>query len=183
MLLLDEPLSNLDARLRVRMREEIKRIQRRVGITSVFVTHDQEEALSIADRIAVMSKGHLEQLDTPSAIYAQPRSLFVADFIGTMNLLDGRYSLADRTIRVADARLSAGGFAWKDGEELRLAIRPEDLRIATSMGGSAFHGTVDIVMDLGHFRQVELLLDNQTRLKVFVSKERHVAVGERLRVA
>jgi putative spermidine/putrescine transport system ATP-binding protein len=181
-LLLDEPLSNLDARLRIRMREEIKRIQRRVGITSIFVTHDQEEALSIADRIAVMSKGVLEQLDTPSAIYAQPRTLFVADFIGTMNLVDARYSLADRTIRVADARLSAGGFGWKDGEELRLAIRPEDLQIATSMGGSAFHGTVDIVMDLGHFRQVELLLDNQSRLKVFVSKERHVAVGERLRV-
>src|SRR5207245_2006835 len=89
-LLLDEPLSNLDAQLRVRMREEITAIQRRVGITTVFVTHDQEEALSIADRIAVMRSGILEQLATPSELYAHPATLFVATFMGTMNLLDGQ---------------------------------------------------------------------------------------------
>ncbi|MGI8855963.1 MAG: ABC transporter ATP-binding protein, partial [Thermomicrobiales bacterium] len=89
-LLLDEPLSNLDAQLRVRMREEVSAIQRRVGITTVFVTHDQEEALSIADRIAVMHDGVLEQIATPSDLYARPETRFVATFIGTMNLLDGR---------------------------------------------------------------------------------------------
>src|SRR5436309_8369622 len=85
-LLLDEPFSNLDALLRVRLREELHAIQRRVHITTVFVTHDQEEALSLADRIAVMNAGHLEQLDKPSNIYAFPRTLFIADFIGVMNI-------------------------------------------------------------------------------------------------
>src|SRR6202022_2964364 len=87
-LLLDEPLSNLDAQLRVHMRTELTAIQRRVGITTVFVTHDQEEAMSIADRIAVMNLGVLEQMDTPQAIYARPATLFVATFIGTMNRLE-----------------------------------------------------------------------------------------------
>src|SRR5207245_4902965 len=80
-LLLDEPFSNLDALLRVRLREELHAIQRRIHITTVFVTHDEEEALSLADRIAVMNAGHLEQLDKPSQIYAYPKTLFVADFI------------------------------------------------------------------------------------------------------
>src|SRR4051812_42640333 len=86
-LLLDEPFSSLDALLRVRLREELKRIQRQVHITAIFVTHDQEEALTLADRIAVMSKGRIEQLDKPGMIYSHPQSLFVADFIGAMNLL------------------------------------------------------------------------------------------------
>ncbi len=131
-LLLDEPLSNLDARLRVRMREEIKRIQRRTGITSVFVTHDQEEALSIADRIAVMSKGHLEQLDTPSNVYATPRTLFVADFIGTMNILDALL-LFGRT----------APFAWRIPTSPGRRLRVEGWRrvaIGDSSGGSANRG-------------------------------------------
>src|SRR5215216_5696236 len=86
-LLLDEPFSSLDAILRVRLREELRRIQRRLKITAIFVTHDQEEALTLADRIAVMSTGRVEQLDAPTNIYANPQSLFVADFIGSMNLI------------------------------------------------------------------------------------------------
>src|SRR6202022_2094267 len=87
-LLLDEPLSNLDAQLRIHMRTELTTIQRRVGITTVFVTHDQEEAMSIADRIAVMNAGVLEQMDTPQEIYARPATLFVATFTAPMNRLD-----------------------------------------------------------------------------------------------
>src|SRR6202048_3912547 len=87
-LFLDEPLSNLDAQLRIHMRTELTVIQRRVGITTVLVTHDQEEAMSIADRIAVMNAGVLEQMDTPREIYARPATLFVATFIGTMNRID-----------------------------------------------------------------------------------------------
>src|SRR5262245_1061978 len=98
-LLLDEPFSNLDALLRVRLREELHRIQRQISITAIFVTHDQEEALSLADRIAVMSKGNIEQLDRPGTIYARPATLFVADFIGTMNLLPAVQR--DAQIRVA----------------------------------------------------------------------------------
>src|SRR5438094_4468860 len=98
-LLLDEPLSNLDAQLRLRMREEITAIQRRVGITTVFVTHDQEEALSIADQIAVMNVGVLEQMASAEEIYARPATLFVATFIGTMNRLDAVYDPGSHTLR------------------------------------------------------------------------------------
>ena len=89
-LLLDEPLSALDARIRVSLREEIRSLQRSLGITTIFVTHDQEEALSMSDRIVVMNDGEIEQIGTPSEIYNAPRSRFVASFIGTLNLLDGK---------------------------------------------------------------------------------------------
>jgi ABC-type Fe3+/spermidine/putrescine transport system ATPase subunit len=102
-LLLDEPLSNLDAKLRVRVRDEIREIQQRVGITTVLVTHDQDEALSVADRIAVMNTGRIEQLDTPSGLYDAPSTRFVAGFVGTMNFLaghakDGRISTGDASV-------------------------------------------------------------------------------------
>jgi putative spermidine/putrescine transport system ATP-binding protein len=182
-LLLDEPLSNLDARLRVRMREEIKRIQRRTGITSVFVTHDQEEALSIADRIAVMSKGRLEQLDTPSRVYATPQTLFVADFIGTMTTLVGVYHRAERSLEVAGAHLPAPEASWADGQQVRVAFRPEDLEPVQSRNGATLNGRVDVVMDLGHFRQVEVQLDSGPSIKVFVSKELVLSSGEPIRLA
>src|SRR5918997_6864988 len=89
LLLFDEPLSNLDAKLRVQMRHEIRRLQKEVGITALFVTHDQEEAMTIADRIVVINKGHIEQAGSPAEIYDQPATRFVADFIGTANLITG----------------------------------------------------------------------------------------------
>jgi putative spermidine/putrescine transport system ATP-binding protein len=187
-LLLDEPLSNLDARLRVRMREEIKRIQRRTAITSVFVTHDQEEALSIADRIAVMSKGHLEQLDTPSRVYATPQTLFVADFIGTMTTLAGVYHRAERCLEVAGARLPVPEASWEEGRQVRVAFRPEDLepvqaRNGAPVNGTTLNGRVDVVMDLGHFRQVEVQLESGPSVKVFVSKDLLLNTGEPIRLA
>lgn len=183
-LLLDEPLSNLDARLRVRMREEIKRIQRRVGITSVFVTHDQEEALSVADRIAVMHQGRLEQLDTPASVYDRPRTLFVADFIGRMNLLDATYLRAQRAIDVGSLVLPAPDSAsWTDGAALTAAIRPEDLRLAQPDEPHAFSGVVDVVMDLGHYRQVGLQVDPGTTLTIIMGKDMETQPGDRLAVA
>jgi putative spermidine/putrescine transport system ATP-binding protein len=182
-LLLDEPLSNLDARLRVRMREEIKRIQRRIGITSIFVTHDQEEALSIADRIAVMSKGQVEQIDTPSKIYALPRTQFVADFIGTMNVLDGIYRRERGVIDVAGRELPAPEAPWADGQPAHIAIRPEDLHPVSGPGPAIFSGQVDVIMDLGHFRQVELVISPERRLKLFLSKEEAVQSGQALHAA
>src|SRR5579859_7684153 len=91
-LLLDEPLSNLDTKLRVEVREEIREIQRRVGITTIFVTHDQDEAMSISDRVAVMAEGRLEQYDLPHTLYREPQTLYVAGFVGAMNLLHGTLS-------------------------------------------------------------------------------------------
>jgi len=182
-LLLDEPLSNLDARLRVRMREEIKRIQQRVGITSVFVTHDQEEALSVADRIAVMNKGLLEQVDTPAAVYDRPRTLFAADFIGRMNLLTAAYRRDARALDVGSAVLPAPDDApWPDGAALTVAMRPEDLRPVEAIGPTSFAGVAEVAMDLGHYRQISLRVDLATTLTMIASKDLAVGVGTRLTV-
>jgi ABC-type Fe3+/spermidine/putrescine transport system ATPase subunit len=136
-LLLDEPLSNLDAKLRVTVRAELREIQRRVGITTVYVTHDQEEALAISDRIAVMQQGEVIQYGTPWEIYFTPRNVFVADFVGTANFIRGRIREAEplwftlefggKTIRV-----ESSGKGLHPGEDAVLSIRPEAIQI-TSM--------------------------------------------------
>jgi len=125
LLLLDEPLSALDAKVRVYLRHEIKELQRKLGVTTVMVTHDQEEALSMADRIVVMNQGVIEQIGTPTEIYREPETLFVADFIGEMNqfaALAGPDSITigARTLRCAPHKFS-------DGEAVIAAIRPEDI--------------------------------------------------------
>jgi putative spermidine/putrescine transport system ATP-binding protein len=153
-LLLDEPLSNLDAQLRVHMRGELTAIQRRVGITTVFVTHDQEEAMSIADRIAVMRAGVLEQLDSPEALYARPATLFVATFLGAMNRLDTRLN--------ANGQLGAGPFRLDrppgapldPSAPLVVGIRPEDVVLEEQGAGEP--ARVEQVTDLGHYRRVLL---------------------------
>ena len=94
-LLMDEPLSNLDAKLRVEMRNAIKRIQQQVGITTIYVTHDQEEALAVSDRIAVMNGGVIQQIDTPKNVYQRPSNIFVSTFIGLSNIMDGRIEARD----------------------------------------------------------------------------------------
>ena len=183
-LLLDEPLSNLDARLRVRMREEIKRIQQRVGITSVFVTHDQEEALSVADRIAVMNGGRLEQVDTPTAVYNRPQTLFVADFIGRMNLLEAPYRRDRQALQTEIGLLPAPERAsWRDGAALVVAIRPEDLRLAQPDEALACRAQVEVVMDLGHYRQASLQIPPGTTLTMIVGKDVDLRPGESVTVA
>jgi spermidine/putrescine transport system ATP-binding protein len=141
-LLLDEPLSALDLKLRQAMQLELKRIQREVGITFVFVTHDQEEALTLSDRIAVMSEGRVEQVGTPEEIYHSPATVFVADFIGTANLLPGTVERVhpDRV----EVQLAAGGLAIvplrpdaavpAKGERAVVMIRPERLRLSPEVG-------------------------------------------------
>ena len=164
-LLLDEPLSNLDAQLRVHMRGELTAIQRRVGISTVFVTHDQEEAMSIADRIAVMNNGVLEQVDAPEALYARPATLFVATFIGTMNRLE--------VVPDGPGRVRAGPFAATlaadptAGASLVAGIRPEDL--VPQSGGDAAAARIEHVIDLGHYRRVTLSVPG-ARLLAFVTK-------------
>ena len=113
-LLLDEPLSALDAKVRVQLREQIRVLQTRLKITTLFVTHDQEEALSMADRVCVMRAGRIEQVDTPSALYAAPATPFVAEFVGTMNRIpgvveDGRVRLLDTTVHIRTAARHAPG--------------------------------------------------------------------------
>lgn len=133
-LLFDEPLSNLDAKLRVSMRTEIRKIQQKVGITAVYVTHDQSEAMSISDKIIIMSNGKVEQIGTPREIYYHPKSRFVADFIGEANFLKAEVLTAEGEqahIRVAGQELLVNNYAGiKAGAEASLVIRPEAVRLA-----------------------------------------------------
>ncbi|TDI59096.1 MAG: putative 2-aminoethylphosphonate ABC transporter ATP-binding protein [Alphaproteobacteria bacterium] len=125
LLLLDEPLSALDAKVRVYLRHEIKELQRKLGVTTIMVTHDQEEALSMADRIVVMNHGVIEQIGTPTEIYCEPATLFVADFIGEMNQFAALAGPGSLTIGARTLQCAPHGFS--DGEAIIAAIRPEDI--------------------------------------------------------
>jgi putative spermidine/putrescine transport system ATP-binding protein len=152
-LLLDEPLSALDARIRALLREDIRALQRKLGITTIFVTHDQEEALSISDRIVVMNAGAIEQVGSPSDIYNRPRTRFVASFVGTLNTLQGVIvDPAQGLIRVGPALLRARGAVEgaKAGETRALALRPEALRLGPPANGTnALTGAIEDVTFLG----------------------------------
>jgi multiple sugar transport system ATP-binding protein len=136
-LLLDEPLSNLDAKLRIEMREEIIRIQKEMSITTVYVTHDQHEALSISDRVAVMDKGYVQQFDAPREIYSDPQTVFVADFIGQCTFIDGIVErIGDNlTVQIPNnqtviGRSTIDGYPFELNEPVKAAIRPEDLHLS-----------------------------------------------------
>jgi iron(III) transport system ATP-binding protein len=138
LLLMDEPLSNLDARLRADMRDEIRRIQRALNITTVYVTHDQEEAMSIADRIVIMNQGQIEQIGRPRAIYESPASRFVADFVGRVNFLPGQ--VVDGDVLVLGRRYPLPPAQWTEGSRLICAVRPE--RVHIHPPGSQIEGIV-----------------------------------------
>lgn len=128
LLLLDEPLSALDAQVRVKLRTEIAQLQKRLGITTVMVTHDQAEALAMADRIVVMDKGYIAQVGTPHSIYQRPGTPFVANFIGVMNFLHGEMSAVDR-VRCGNIVLQVSQADLTRGQAVRVAIRPEDMQV------------------------------------------------------
>ncbi len=156
-LLLDEPLSNLDAKLRNEMREEILRIQGELGITTVYVTHDQIEALSISDYVAVMDKGYIQQYASPRDIYDAPQTIFVADFIGKCTFIDGTIESAGNQLEVAIpdgqrvvGRTTLPGYPFEIGENVRCAVRPEDLHIRpTNSDDNEITGTVSQVIYVG----------------------------------
>jgi putative spermidine/putrescine transport system ATP-binding protein len=153
LLLLDEPLSALDAKIRISLREEIRGLQRELGITTIYVTHDQEEALSMSDRIVVMNEGRIEQIGPPFEIYNYPRTRFVASFVGTLNILKGRV-LDPRAGRLSvDGQeiSSARGLADADVGEMRsVALRPEAITITeTADDRNALRGTIEEVSFLG----------------------------------
>jgi putative spermidine/putrescine transport system ATP-binding protein len=158
LLLFDEPLSNLDAKLRVAMRHEIRRLQKEVGITALFVTHDQEEAMTIADRIVVMNAGRIEQTGTSAEIYDAPRTRFVADFIGTANLIPGSVS-NNRFVssRGLDLPLPAGPVP--DGmHEMVLSIRPEKIDMLPIERANGLTAKVERVTTLGSLVEYLVLL-------------------------
>ena len=139
LLLLDEPLSNLDAKLRVKVREDIREIQQRLGITTVIVTHDQEEAMSMSDRIAVMNAGRVEQFSTPAELYARPQTEFVATFIGSVNRIEGDF---------VNGALVGGSSV--------VGIRPEDVIFSAERSAGALPATVERIVPRGHFYEVYL---------------------------
>jgi putative spermidine/putrescine transport system ATP-binding protein len=154
-LLLDEPLSALDAKVRLSLRDEIRRIQTEVGITTLFVTHDQEEALAISDRLCVMSNGRPEQIGTPTDVYRRPSTAFVARFIGTMNEFPAK-AAGPREVSVAGRRIPVGSLnGHTDGSSLTLLIRPEDLSISSE----GLPGTVTSVTFQGASTLVGVRLD------------------------
>ncbi|MBX9754385.1 MAG: putative 2-aminoethylphosphonate ABC transporter ATP-binding protein [Pseudomonadaceae bacterium] len=128
LLLLDEPLSALDARVRGHLRKEIRRLQQQLGVTSILVTHDQEEALTMADRVVVMNHGVIEQVGTPQEIYRQPASPFVAEFIGAMNFVDSSRDAAG-LVKLGGQLLDMPNPAQQPGQRLRLAFRPEEIQL------------------------------------------------------
>ncbi|MEC9369072.1 MAG: putative 2-aminoethylphosphonate ABC transporter ATP-binding protein [Pseudomonadota bacterium] len=154
MLLLDEPLSALDAKVRVRLRHEMKELQRRLGITTIMVTHDQEEALSMADRIVVMNHGIIEQVGTPSEVYRQPATPHVADFVGAMNFLRGEISGRGK-VRVGPMELTINGAAGKlpKGQKVLVCVRPEDVAVrdAASQRINRFSMSASSIEFLGSF--------------------------------
>jgi iron(III) transport system ATP-binding protein len=167
LLLLDEPLSALDARVRARLRGEIRDLQRRLGITTIMVTHDQEEALTMSDRIVVMSRGRIEQVGTPDEIYDRPASPFVADFVGRMNFLSGTL-VSDTAAEVQGARLAVGepiGFAA--GTPVTLCLRPEDVLVQTAANGhpNVLEVSVGVMEFVGNHFATTLHV-NGTRLNV-----------------
>ncbi|HMK96002.1 MAG TPA: sn-glycerol-3-phosphate ABC transporter ATP-binding protein UgpC [Acidimicrobiales bacterium] len=174
--LMDEPLSNLDAKMRVQMRAEISRIQRRVGVATFYVTHDQTEAMTMGDRVAVLHKGELQQCDTPQVLYERPDNMFVAAFIGSpaMNLYEAMLSSSGDEVKVGQQRLvlpaavtqaRPGLGAYRD-RKLILGIRPENLHDAelgeTPSSGTTLEADVELVEALGNEIVVHFLIEATT---------------------
>ncbi len=164
-LLMDEPLSNLDAKLREQMRAEIRRIQQTLGITTLYVTHDQAEAMTLADRIVIMNRGRIEQVDVPTQIYQRPASAFVADFIGQSNLLPARVLAREGEVWLIQAldqifRLPSAALAQlpQPGEAAQLLIRPEAIRLYPQ---GSLRGQVQRVTYLGSVVEYDLAVGKQ----------------------
>jgi putative spermidine/putrescine transport system ATP-binding protein len=184
-LLLDEPLSALDAKVRASLRDEIRRIQTEVGITTLFVTHDQEEALGISDRVGVMSNGRLEQLASPVEVYRNPTSAFVARFVGTMNELPATITGAGALDVIGHTMANpSAASAGTPGSSVLLLVRPEDVRVNPTIDGG-LAGTVTASTFQGANTTIAVRLDRLDRLAVASmpsSEAPPVVIGDRVSV-
>ncbi len=188
-LLLDEPLSNLDARLRIRVREEIVLLQRKLGITMIYVTHDQEEAMSISDRIAVMDRGRVIQVGTPWEVYNNPVNIFVATFMGRSNILEGVVVGREAgNLYVIDVKglkiYGTSSDRLEEGDRVKIVIRNEDAEILEEdrRQPNVIEGRVLRASLIGFAVQVKLLLDNGETISVYLRNKTAVNEGERLRI-
>jgi putative spermidine/putrescine transport system ATP-binding protein len=175
-LLLDEPFGALDKNLRLDMQIEVKRLQREYGITTILVTHDQEEALSMADRIAVMARGSIEQVSSPTEIYDEPKTLFVNQFVGTANVVAGEFVGADNGVAIV--RVPGGAMLTvKETPQLRagapvlVSVRPEQLRLEAAPGEGRIAGVVKAVMPLGPHVVYEVETQGGSSFKVSEPRE------------
>src|SRR5262245_9743597 len=176
--LMDEPLSNLDAKLRVQMRAEIARLQRDLGVTTIYVTHDQVEAMTMGDRVAVLKDGYLQQVDTPQNLYDEPTNVFVAAFIGSpsMNLYEGQLTLnGEKTVQIGNQQIALAPESLEKhpalqnyaGKNIVVGIRPEDFEdaaVATGPADRRLKATVRLVEALGSELMVHFELDNTSRV-------------------
>lgn len=187
-LLFDEPLSNLDAKLRVEMRHEIKRIQKEFGITTIYVTHDQEEALSISDRIAVIELGHIMQVDSPQKIYEEPLNLFVADFIGSCTFLHGTITSANGkkiTLKTEWGLQLHGQTTRKDvplskGDEAFAAIRPEDFHVRQPpLEFNKLSSTIESLVFTGRYYQVYADVGGSQPVKAELAADAEIKINDK----
>lgn len=189
LLLLDEPLSALDAKVRISLREEIRSIQKKLGITTIFVTHDQEEALSMSDRIVVMNEGRADQTGTPFEIYNRPSTKFVANFVGTLNVLEGTISdAALGTVKINAEEIGLKGKlnGSKSGDTLSFALRPEAIALGRKAGNdSSLTGQIADVHFLGSVIRVRVGIgQNMVSLDTFNSPNSPPpAVGEKTEIS
>jgi iron(III) transport system ATP-binding protein len=192
LLLLDEPLSNLDAKLREQMRVELKRLQRNLGVTTVYVTHDQSEALALSDEIAVFNAGKIIQQGTPQDIYRHPKSQFVADFIGSANFLKGAVTEGTDADGIAAVETPYGIFrcsfsqAVTPGQAVLVSARPEDLALSEKSPGDGFNvlaGKIAHRVFLGEV--VDYLVDtgSDTEIRVRTKPEHDFRVGQSVHVS
>ncbi|WP_456714184.1 ABC transporter ATP-binding protein [Bradyrhizobium sp. USDA 4353] len=172
LVLLDEPFSALDKNLRLDMQIEIKSLLKSCGVTSIMVTHDQEEALSMADRIVVLNKGRIEQIDTPDALYDAPASLFVNGFIGHANFLNGRTSAQPGTIALdaGCALAMSSGERLAAGRDVTVSIRPENLTLTSDAQPGAIAVTIRVVMPLGAVSVIDCVTASGEAIKVSQSR-------------
>ncbi len=186
-LLFDEPLSNLDAKLREEMRFEIRDLQKRLGITAIYVTHAQEEALVMSDRIAIINKGKLAQLGTPQEIYEQPRNKFIADFIGLSDFLPARVEAVDgrtATVCVGNTLLTVVSMSGASaGQPVTLFVRPNDITFATQENtANVLAGKIGKATYLGNSIDYRVQLDDGPLLRVEAETRHRYAVGENVRL-
>jgi iron(III) transport system ATP-binding protein len=189
LLLLDEPLSALDARVRARLRGEIRDLQQRLGITTIMVTHDQEEALTMSDRIVVMSKGRIEQVGTPDDVYRKPASPFVADFVGRMNFIPGKLATGSS----ADCRGALLSFAseltYAPGTEVTICLRPEDVIVRDcQLASNSFDVDIGVMEFMGsHFSTTLHLTGTNLSISADLSmndvRDLNIMPGARVRAA
>lgn len=191
--LMDEPLSNLDAKLRIKMRGELKRLQKDLGITAIYVTHDQEEAMAMSDRIAILNQGLLQQLSKPMDAYLNPTNQWVAGFIGSpaMNFFSGHLKkMGNTAVLVADdlgslpvpLKYDLGSQALTDGTLLTLGVRPEHMRIAEKPGELTFQGSIYVIEPVGEYTIVEVV-SGKKALSLKISGEISNNMGDEIPIS